>query len=56
VNQDKEKPVSVGVMMEAQAKEGCLEDLKKLLADILPDTRAPRFLGCIRWMYNNAKS
>ena len=47
--------MSVGVTMEAQVKEGCLENLKKLLADIFPDTRAPKFLGCIRWRRNNAK-
>ena len=47
--------MSVGVTMEAQVKEGCLENLKKLLADIFPDKRAPKFLGCIRWRHNNAK-
>jgi len=37
--------MSVGVTMEAQVKEGGLENLKKRLANIFPDTRAPNFFG-----------
>lgn len=37
--------MSVGVTMEAQVKEGGLENLKKLLANIFPDRWPPKIFG-----------